>query len=350
MSVATQLVLEGLGEDFEIEHLDTADRRGIQGIGKLDFTNVYLALAQGLKYLRVLRRFRPDLIYVPISQSLLPFLRDCLFLLPARLLDEKVIVHLHGSDFRRFYDTQPGWAKSLVRFALGRAGKTIVLGTRLTSLFKGISPDTSVCVVPNGIPDFAGVPQRDGQAIPLTVLFLSTLMKEKGLFDLLKAVPLILRKRQDCRFVFAGEWLREAEQRIAETMVQEWGIQAFVEFRGPVGPAVKSELFRSAYVFVLPSYHEGQPFAILEALCSSLPVIATDVGCITDSVVNGRNGFIVKQASPESIAEAILLLLADPELARMMGKASREVFVSQHRSELFVSRLADVWSSAVSAN
>ncbi len=351
MSVATQLILASLKGNFEIYHLDTADRRGLANVGKLDFTNVYLAFAHGWSYLRALFAFRPQLVYVPISQSALPFFRDCLFLIPAKLLGKKVVVHLHGSDFRTFYGAQPKWFQWLVRFALRDCSTAIVLGGGLSHMFDGILPASNVRVVSNGIPDFVSA---DGVANnpsdPVTVLFLSTLMREKGVLDLVAAIPLVLSQVQNCRFVFAGEWLRKKEQEEAEELIAQQKLENFVEFMGPVGRARKQELLRSASVFVLPSYHEGQPFAILEALCAGLPIVATDVGCVADSVIEGQNGFLVEPGSPQTIANKILLLLKDPALRKRMGVASRDIYLAQHRVESFISGLSAVWASAVAPN
>jgi glycosyltransferase involved in cell wall biosynthesis len=348
MSIATHLVLDGLREKFEIYHLDTADRRGLTNIGKVDFTNVYLAFRHGWTYLRALITFRPRLIYVPISQSALPFVRDCLFLVPARLLGKRVVVHLHGSDFRHFYTAQPWWFRWLVRFALGESRKAIVLGGALSGMFQGVLPAEAVSVVSNGIPDFAADSNSSAMGCePQTVLFISTLMREKGVLDLINSIPLVVKRFRDCRFVFAGEWLRAAEEREAKSVIAAHDLENHVRFMGPVGPAVKQQLLKAASVFVLPSYHEGQPFAILEALCAGLPVIATDVGCVAESVIDGRNGFIVRQGEPESIADRIMILLSDPVRQKRMGAASRDVYLSQHKAEVFLSGLSSVWTEAL---
>ncbi len=348
MSVATQLILDGLREKFEIYHLDTADRRGLTNVGKVDFTNVYLAFRHGWTYLRALITFHPRLVYVPISQSALPFVRDCLFLIPARLLGKRVVVHLHGSDFRTFYAAQPWWFRSLVRFALGQSRKAIVLGSALSGMFEGILPAEAVSVVSNGVPDFAADSNASlGSSEPQTVLFLSTLMKEKGVLDLVNSIPLVVSRFRNCRFVFAGEWLRPAEEREAKAVIAQHNLQNHVRFLGPVGPREKQQLLKNASVFVLPSYHEGQPFAILEALCAGLPVIATDVGCVAESVIDGRNGFIVTRGEPESIADRIMLLLSDLQRQKCMGAASRDIYLSQHKLEVFLSGLSSVWTEAL---
>jgi len=347
MSVATQLILGNLQQNLEIFHLDTADRRGLQNVGKLEFTNIVLALLHGGKFLISLATFRPDLVYVPISQSRLPFLRDCLFLIPAKLLGRRTVVHLHGSDFRSFYESQPGWLRALVRFAIGGNGRAIVLGDRLIGMFQEILPASSISVVPNGIPDlFEGVVTR--KAGKPTVLFLSTLMKEKGVLDLVQAVPSVAERFPDCQFTFAGEWLREEEKQEAERFLRQHQLQGQVEFCGPVGPAAKKELLERASIFVLPSYHEGQPFAILEALCASLPVVATDVGCVTDLVRDKQNGFIVDCGSPASLADRIAKLLSDARLRERMGAESRAVFLAQHTEKAFVKDLSAALHRAAS--
>src|SRR6266849_5885256 len=89
MSIATELVLNAVRDEVSAVHLDTADRRGLSNVGKLDMVNILLAVYHGIKFLWLVTVKRPDIVYVQIAQDWLAFLRDCLFLVPARLLRKK---------------------------------------------------------------------------------------------------------------------------------------------------------------------------------------------------------------------------------------------------------------------
>src|SRR5713226_1052979 len=153
MSVATELLLRAMGDEIAFVHVDTADRRGLANIGKIEMGNVFLALYHGLKCFWVLLGKRPQVVYVQISQAWLAFLRDCLFLIPARLLRRKVIVHLHGGYFGTFYRETSPLMRQIIRFALGGAACGIVLGKNVGGAFNDIIPPERIRIVPNGIPD-----------------------------------------------------------------------------------------------------------------------------------------------------------------------------------------------------
>lgn len=344
MSVATELVLRAISDQFSFIHLDTADRRGLSNMGELDAQNIVLAGYHGLKYLWFLLSKRPEVVYVPIAQNRLGFLRDCLFLIPARLLGKKVVIHLHGAYFDRFYKDASPAMQGLVRFALCGATRAIVLAQSLSDIFQGIIPKERVRVVPNGLEDKFGAGRNGvGKGDRRTVLFLSTLMKEKGTLDLLKAMPAVKRQIPDVRVVFAGEWYRSSDQERAEELVRELCLESQVEFVGSVAPPRKYEALRAADVFVLPSYNEGQPFALLEAMSASLPVVTTNVGGVMDTVVDGANGFLVQPGDITGIAERICEVLKDEVLRLRLGEASRQRFVEELSFERFAERMRGVF-------
>lgn len=155
MSVTTDLILRlATKERVSLIHLDTADRRGLSNIGKLDLTNIYLAFLHGWRFVWLLLTKNLDVVCAPISQAALPFLRDCLFLIPARIFGIKVVIHLHGGYFQESYKTKSSLMRALIRFALGKVKRVIVLGHILKGQFESIIPQDKITIVPDGHEDF----------------------------------------------------------------------------------------------------------------------------------------------------------------------------------------------------
>jgi glycosyltransferase involved in cell wall biosynthesis len=349
VSVATELVLEAFRQSpngFRIQHLNTTDRRDLSNLGRFDVTNLLLAFRHGAQFLLQLLGGRADVVYVPISQSTLPLLRDFLFLIPAQLQGAKLILHLHGSAFGDFFRSAGRSMQSLIRYIFGKAHRVIVLGENLREIFGGVVPRDRVQVVPNGIVDFAGGHPRPPTDGIFRVLFLSTLMREKGFFDLLAVIPQLCAIGRPIKFMFVGQWLRRSEKLEAEEFIQRHGIGQHIEFLGTVEPPAKYALLARADVFVLPSHNEGLPLSLLEAMCAGLPVIATPVGCIPEVITDGKNGFLIHRNSSQQLAEKLAALLADPDLCRQMGAASREVFLSRYTFPHFRDRFLQVFETA----
>jgi glycosyltransferase involved in cell wall biosynthesis len=112
----------------------------------------------------------------------------------------------------------------------------------------------------------------------------------------------------------------------------------------PAGKALKMELLSKADIFVFPPREpEGHPWVIIEAMAAGLPIISTDQGAITESVLDGVNGFIAAPNNPEQIAEKITMLVNDEEMRRRMGKESRRFYEENFTEDIMVERLAKVF-------
>ncbi len=351
MTLAIELTLAALNDDLSVVHLDTADRRGLSNIGRFEFGNLLLAAKHGLTFLWLLLTKRPRIVYVPVSQAWLPFLRDCLFLVPARLFRRRVVIHLHGGSFGRFYRQSSPLMRWIIRFALGKARCAIVLGKNVVDAFDGVLPREMIRIVPNGIPDaFADrAPERSkGAEMQAPVLlYLSTLVAEKGFLDLLMALPKVRKRAGNVRTVVAGEWCSERDRETALQLIERAGLENVVEFTGPVGPERKRELLANADALVLPTYNEGHPYVILEAMSAGLPIISTNVACIPETVRDGVEGFLIDSGDIDALADRIGQLLTNGSLRKEMGKNSRRRFLEQYTYEKFAERMESVFEEVI---
>ncbi|MGQ9722575.1 MAG: glycosyltransferase family 4 protein, partial [Candidatus Jordarchaeum sp.] len=181
-------------------------------------------------------------------------------------------------------------------------------------------PPEKIFVVPNGANYFFDIRKRNvNNKNKIRILFLSNLGKEKGAFDVLEAVPKVVKIHNNVEFIFAGD--RRNEETINE----------FIKFikanpllpitlTGPLYGKAKTDLLLSGDVFVFPPREpEGHPWAIVEAMAAGLPIITTDQGAIKESVKDGVNGFIVEKRNPHQIAEKIKFLIENPDVRKKMG-------------------------------
>jgi glycosyltransferase involved in cell wall biosynthesis len=172
--------------------------------------------------------------------------------------------------------------------------------------------------------DLAFYPRRDissrrGLDKPVVIGTVAHLSHEKGLDSLIRAAALIPDVHKKLRFVIVGDGACRPK---LEELVREKGLQDCFHFWGFQSNA--SDHLKSFDIFALPSLSEGLSSAILEAMASSLPIVATDVGGIPELVTNGYNGLLVPPANPEALAEAIRKLAEHPEESLQMGRRGRE--------------------------
>jgi glycosyltransferase involved in cell wall biosynthesis len=227
-----------------------------------------------------------------------------------------VLLHLHGGDFDRFYDECPSAAQSLVRELFARAACIATPSQRAASWVRSIVPGAHALCLPNPVALQAA---QEGPR-PNLVLFLGRLHAAKGIFDLLDAVSQLRAAVPDVRLVCAGDGERIAVARYAERL----GIADAVKFTGWVGPSGKRALLESAAVYALPSYAEGMPVSLLEAMAAGVPVVASPVGGIPEVVVDGVGGFLAAPGDVATLTRLLRKLLLDRRLGAKIGAAARE--------------------------
>jgi glycosyltransferase involved in cell wall biosynthesis len=154
-----------------------------------------------------------------------------------------------------------------------------------------------------------------------SVVCVASLKWGKGLVDLLKAVPLVTAAFPPVSIHLYGEgYLRGGLER----MVRRMGAKN-VQLHGDVGHEELLREVASASVLVLPSYYEGLPNSILEAMACATPVVATRVRGNAELVADGVNGLLCEPSDPRGLADAIVALLGDPARARKMGRNGRRI-------------------------
>ena len=341
-------------EHFTVRHLDLSDRRPISTVEKFDWQNVWAALRHGTQGAWLMLAWRPRVIYLTISQKTLGFLRDALFLMPARLLGLKIVVHLHGGNFHNFYSHAAAPLRWLILFCLRRVGCAIVLGENLRGCFDGVLPADRVAVLPNGIPDLA--PPRAKQASkhdnePLRVLYLGTVVTEKGIEVFLDAALRVLDRSEKWEFLVAGPWYRSEERQRLEAKARAHQRGSRITFVGEVAGNQKAELLCSCDIFVFPGIQqEGLPLVTLEAMCAGLPVVASAVGCLCEVIEEGVTGFLVPPGDATAVENRLQRLADDWVLCQQMGAAGRRRYEQLYRQELFEERMTALFQAVAAGD
>ena len=216
--------------------------------------------------------------------------------------------------------------KWLVRRLWRRADGLVSVSAGLRDEVLKLEPDLDVRVIPNGVDTQrfrpSEEPKRREWSIrhPLRILYVGRLRSFKGLQDLMDALPMVQRAvpvRVD--LVGDGPYKEKLEDQL-----QKLALQNVVRFRGRLPRDEMPQVYREADLLVLPSYAEGMPNAILEALASGLPVVATNIEGSRELVRSGVEGELIPTHSPEALARAIMALASNPEKLSRCGAAARQ--------------------------
>jgi glycosyltransferase involved in cell wall biosynthesis len=242
-----------------------------------------------------------------------------------RTLNIPVVIHMHGAKFPQMWETASPRRRAAILGVLRRADAIVVLGQFWKEyLINELGqPAAKIFVVPNGVPD-PGIAAKPPKTIAkVSILFAGQVGQRKGVSDLLNALAKPATRQSDWELVIAGDGEIEAHTKMARDL----GIADRVRFLGWVDLQRVSELMRSADIFVLPSYKEGLPMAIIEAMANGLPVVTTPVGSIPDMISDGETGLLVQPGDVEALSGAFERLLQSPELRARIGDAARERYL-----------------------
>lgn len=347
VAVMTRTLLESVLVDrFEIVHLDTSDRRDVGNIGSLDARNVWLAGLHAFRFAALFVRGAIDIVYIPVAQNSLGFLRDLLFLIPALFRGTPVVLHLHGGRYDRFVDSAPAPVRRLAREVFGRAERVIVLGESLRAMLEGLVVADRIDVVPNGVSELShgggAAAERDGR---IRVLYLGNLIPGKGYVELIKAVEVLLDEGLDIEVTLAGA-VADAEVHARAVAGVKHGADR-IRFVGSVDATGKAALLRRSDVVALPSYYENEahPLVLLEAMAAGLPVVSTWHAAIPEIVIHGETGLLVPGRDVAALAAAVRMVAERPDLRAAMGRAGRRRYEDRFTATQWAERMTVVFDS-----
>jgi len=345
-AIATQIILNSsLKNQFQLFHVNNGMNKTVAEINEIKLKKVWKTFAIYIELIKSILKHRPAIVLVPISQSTVGFVKDSFFLIVSKLLNRKTIIHLRGGNLRNVFASSPKIVQWYARFMIKRMQGVIVLGSKLRYIFKDYLDDDRIFVVPNGANyAFSNTKIRNNG---FRILYLSNLMSSKGIEDVLSAAR-ILKSEYKLTFQLdvVGEWYDEITKK--ECLKIFDGCHSCVRFHLPVHGSKKMSFFENADLFVFPPREpEGHPWVIIEAMAAGLPIISTDQGAITESVINGVNGFIVEKKNPREIAEKIECLLENDQLRQKMGEESRRLYLQNFTEEKMVERLASVFKKVL---
>jgi glycosyltransferase involved in cell wall biosynthesis len=301
-------------------------------------TSYALSVLFFIKYLVLLTVRHIDLVHIH-SASYTSFWEKSIYILTARVFRKKVILHVHGAMFSEFYQSSKTLARWLIRCTLQRCHRIIVLSQSWKEFFRKILPAEKLSVIPNGIDLKPFLEAKGEKTVIPSILFLGEVGRRKGVYDLLQAAKILHDRNIDCRWYVAGP----GEIDEAKSYAGRLGLEKEVEFLGPQTGADKVQLLARSWIFVLPSYAEGLPIVVIEAMVSGLPVIAGHVGGIPEMVTEGENGFLIQPGNVNDLADKIAMLLSDKALIQGISQNNQKAVEEKYGISACAKRIGRIY-------
>ena len=297
-------------------------------------------------FVKVLLFHRPDIVH--IHSSFGPsFYRKMPFVYMASWAKIPIINHIHGADFAEFYVNASDNKKKKIRKIYSKCSVLIALSEEWKKNLSQIVPNEKIVIIENySTLHEDALKQRLERPCNNTVLFLGELGKRKGCYDIPAVVQNVKKNVQNVKFVLAGAGT-EADENAIKKLIAEKDVKENVVFPGWVRGEQKDKLLKEADVFFLPSYNEGMPMSVLDAMGYGLPIVSTNVGGIPKIVRNEENGYCCEAGNIEKMAESICIILKEKKIREKYANESSFIVRDQYSLEFHLKLIETVYANAL---
>ena len=273
--------------------------------------NLIIALWALFKlFLKLLSDKKIKMLHIHTASEI-SFKRSTFFLMVGKLFGKKVVMHIHGGGFEKYYNAH----KEFVIKNLKKCDKIISLSQDWVDFYSSIGFE-SACVE-NVIPE--PILMQSNKADNLVhMLYLGLIVERKGIYDLLEVLSNHRQEFEGKVFLHIGG---NGEVEKLLKMIKQNNLDSFVKFEGWVDNKKKVELLNLCDVFVLPSYIEGLPLSVVEALSYNMAVISTRVGGIPSIVRDDENGMLFNAGDTKGLYNALRALALDTDKLKRFQEA-----------------------------
>ncbi|MBI5403299.1 MAG: glycosyltransferase family 4 protein [Ignavibacteriae bacterium] len=333
----------GLKEEFDVLCLNTGEvRQDLDNVGRVDFINIKTAINNIFQLIDLCRKERPDLVYINTPQGI-AYIREGSFVLIAKLFYKiPVIQHLHGSEFLNFFGRSNFLFKFFINLSQKRVDYSIVLGDNLRYIFRKWNKLENIFTIPNGIEPPADFARRELSGRLPVLFFFGNLYKFKGLLLSLEILEIVKKVYPEIKMNIAGNWGNDSYFNLTISKMKEFffgaikekDLESNINFIGPAYGNDKVELLKNSDILVYPTYMDGFPIVLLDAMSAGCPVVTSKVvGAISEVVVNGETGYLISDYNPENYANAILKIIGDEKHFIKLSANSQKRFREKYSLE-----------------
>lgn len=295
-------------------------------------------LAKALKgYLLFFREMilnKPDIVH--IHSSFGPsFYRKMPFIYMACFRGVPVINHIHGAEFETFYLKASDRKKRRIRKVYEKCTMLIALSEEWKRNLESVVSLEKITVIENycKIPDLSGTEKKK------QILFLGEIGKRKGCYDIPEIYGRVLEKGERLPLIMAGD----GELAEVKKLFEDRDLLKDISFPGWVRGADKDKCLKESGIFLFPSYYEGMPMAVLEAMAYGMAIVTTRVGGIPHLLEDGVSGYLCEPGDIEGLSKRLLELSKDGDKRRKMGERARQKAIEEYSMESHMKKLMDLY-------
>ncbi|MBK7816792.1 MAG: glycosyltransferase [Sphingobacteriaceae bacterium] len=334
---------KSINSAFEISVLPLRFAKSMEDIGEFSIAKAFKMFTYAFKLISEIRRFKPQLVYFSFSSMGISFYRDVFYAFILKRMKVKVIYHLHvkGIDEE---SKKSRLKRSLYKYAFKNSSIISLsdsLGQDVGSVFDG-----KCFTVNNGIMPVQKKYELDKRNEKVEFLYLSNLMRAKGIFVFLDALAILKEKRKDFIARVIGKPADVSKEEVVQYISTKQLKDHVIVENAKYGDA-KYEALSKAGVFIHPTLNDAFPLVIIETMQFELPVISTIEGAIPEMVEEGVNGCLVPKNDASALAVKMELLASNENLRKQMGENGRRKFTARYTSFIMEEKLKTVFQDVI---
>lgn len=304
--------------------------------GKFLFINFYYAIILIMKVYYEIIKYRPEKLFTGLPKEFPAFLRTSFIILFARLFRIKVYGELAGTSFP-FIEKKLYFINKYSCFIFKNVYSARFLAENIKNNYSHLQCEQKV-VFDNGIilPVNYSVNRKIIFDTPLKMIYVGSLEYYKGIITIINALKLCEENEINFEFNFLGEWANEKEKNQIEDLIKENNLSGRIHFHGLKTNNDKWNIFTDNALLIHPTYWDGQPITILEAMGLGLGIISTKVGAIPETVIDGINGIILEENTPYNLFFAIQKFYNDRNYLEQISENNKKTFLEKFTIEKFL--------------
>lgn len=328
---------------FDCKYFNLTLAKNLQDIGRGGLRKLIDFIKQIKALRKIVKAENPNLCYVTPNAKGGAFYKDFLIVMMLKAMGQKVIIHYHNKGVST---RQNKFIDNILYQLFFKNLKVILLADTLYNDVCKYMNRKDVYICPNGIPETIELEKKEHDGFH--ILFLSNMMREKGVWDLVDACKILKDKGLNFHCHFVGKWSDISEEAFNDR-INALDLQKYVKAYGAKYGEDKNEFFQIADVFAFPTFYNNEcfPLVLLEAMEQGIPCISCNEGGISGIIDDGQTGFVIPKNQPEVLAEKLELLINNHNLCNEMGKAGIKKFEQEFTLNQFERRITEILNDAL---
>lgn len=333
-----------INETFDCIFFNLTLAKNLQDIGKGRIRKLVDLIRQIKALHKQIKSEKPDLCYVTPNAKGGAFYKDFLIVMMLKTMKQKVVIHYHNKGVSTRQDR---FIDNILYKLFFKDLKVIILAEALYNDINKYVKRDDVFICPNGIPEQKNI-RNKSEHEGFNILFLSNIMEEKGVWDLLDACRILKERGISFQCHFVGKWSNITEEAFNDK-VQKLKLQDCITGHGAKYDNEKDVFFQNADVFVFPTFYNNEcfPLVLLEAMEQGIACISCNEGGISSIIDDGETGYIIEKHQSGMLADKLEYLIKHPEVCKDMGIKGREKFNKEFTLNMFETRIKNILTDII---